>query len=199
MESFVETIKVLNGQFCNLDAHERRAKATTEAFLGKSLAWEVGGMVVPTEMCSGVVKCRVVYDSEVREVCFQPYVMRRIGSLRLVNGDGVDYRYKSTNRSVLARLLEQRGACDDVLIVRDGWITDTSFTNVVFEDAGGGLYTPDTCLLEGTRRQSLLDVGRIQARPIRVEDIGHFQRVLLVNAMIGLEDEISVPVVNIMK
>ena len=55
------------------------------------------------------------------------------------------------------------------------------------------------CLLEGTRRQSLLDVGRIQARPIRVEDIGHFQRVLLVNAMIGLEDEISVPVVNIMK
>ena len=94
MESFIETIKVLNGQFCNLDAHERRAKATTEAFLGKSLAWEVGGMVVPTEMCSGVVKCRVVYDSEVREVCFQPYVMRRIGSLRLVNGDGVDYRYK---------------------------------------------------------------------------------------------------------
>ena len=41
--------------------------------------------------------------------------------------------------------------------------------------------------------------GKIQACPIRVEDIGHFQRVLLVNAMIGLEDEISVPVVNIMK
>ena len=70
---------------------------------------------------------------------------------------------------------------------------------MVFEDAGGRLYTPDTCLLEGTRRQSLLDVGRIQARPIRVEDIGHFQRVLLVNAMIGLEDAIRVPVVNIMK
>ena len=69
---------------------------------------------------------------------FQPYVMRRIRSLRLVNGDGVDYRYKSTDRSVFARLLEKRGECDDVLIVRDGWVTDTSFTNVVFEDAGGG-------------------------------------------------------------
>ena len=43
MESFIETIKVLNGQFCNLDAHERRAKATAKAFFGKSLAWEVGG------------------------------------------------------------------------------------------------------------------------------------------------------------
>ena len=119
--------------------------------------------------------------------------------MRLVDGDKVDYRYKSTDRSMFIRLMEQRGECDDVLIVRDGWVTDTSFTNVVFEDVVGGLYTPDTYLLEGTRRQGLLDAGKIQACPIRVEDIGHFQRVLLVNAMIGLEDEISVPVVNIMK
>ena len=159
MERFIETIKVLDGQFYNLEAHERRARVTAEAFFGKPLAWEVGRMVVPAAMCSGLVKCRVVYDSEVREVSFQPYVMRRIRSLRLVNGDGVDYRYKSMDRSVFARLLEQRGECDDVLIVRDGWVTDTSFTNVVFEDAGGGLYTPETCLLEGTRRQSLLDEG----------------------------------------
>ena len=180
MESFVETIKVLDGQFCNLEAHERRARRTVEAIWGKSLAW-------------------VVYDWVVREVSFQPYAMRQIKSLRLVDGDKVDYRYKSTDRSMFIRLMEQRGECDDVLVVRDGWVTDTSFTNVVFEDVVGGLYTPDTYLLEGTRRQSLLDVGKIQACPIRVEDIGHFQRVLLVNAMIGLEDEISVPVVNIMK
>ena len=199
MERFIETIKVLDGQFYNLEAHERRARVTAEAFFGKPLAWEVGRMVVPAAMCSGLVKCRVVYDSEVREVSFQPYVMRRIRSLRLVNGDGVDYRYKSTDRSVFARLLEQRGECDDVLIVRDGWVTDTSFTNVVFEDAGGGLYTPETCLLEGTRRQSLLDERRIQACPIRVEDIRYFRRVFLVNAMIGIEDEISVPVVNIVE
>lgn len=109
MERFIETIKVLDGQFYNLEAHERRARVTAEAFFGKPLAWEVGRMVIPATMCSGLVKCRVVYDSEVREVSFQPYVMRRIRSLRLVNGDGVDYRYKSTDRSVFARLLEKRG------------------------------------------------------------------------------------------
>lgn len=156
-------------------------------------------MVVPAAMCSGLVKCRVVYDSEVRKVSFLPYAMRRIKSLRLVSGDGVDYRYKSTDRSVFARLLEERGKCDDVLIVRDGWVTDTSFTNVVFEDACGGLYTPETCLLEGIMRQSLLDEGRIQACPIRMEDIHRFRRVLLVNAMIGLEDKISISVVNIVR
>lgn len=128
MERFIETIKVLDGQFYNLEAHERRARVTAEAFFGKPLAWEVGRMVIPATMCSGLVKCRVVYDSEVREVSFQPYVMRRIRSLRLVNGDGVDYRYKSTDRSVFARLLEKRGECDDVLIVRDGWVTIPHFT-----------------------------------------------------------------------
>ena len=55
MERFVETIKVLDGQFYNLEAHERRARATAEAFFGKPLAWEVGRMVVPAAMCSGLV------------------------------------------------------------------------------------------------------------------------------------------------
>lgn len=114
MESFVETIKVLDGQFCNLEAHERRARRTVEAIWGKSLAWEVGKMIIPVEMCSGLVKCRVVYDWVVREVSFQPYAMRQIKSLRLVDGDKVDYRYKSTDRSMFIRLMEQRGECDDV-------------------------------------------------------------------------------------
>ena len=40
MERFIETIKVLDGQFYNLEAHERRARVTAEAFFGKPLAWE---------------------------------------------------------------------------------------------------------------------------------------------------------------
>ena len=89
-------------------------------------------------------------------------------------------------------MLDQRAGCDDILIVRDGRITDTSFSNVVFEDAGGGLYTPDTCLLKGTRRESLLDAGIIRECPITVDDIRRFRKVLLVNAMIGLEDGVGV-------
>ncbi len=199
MESFIETIKVLDGRFYNLEYHERRAKVTTLAFWGKPIIWNVEQMAVPEGMCSGLVKCRVLYDSEIRDVSFQPYMVRKINRLRLVEGNDVDYRYKSADRSVLIRLLEQRGECDDILIVRDGRVTDTSFTNVVFEDRNGGLYTPDTCLLEGTRRQCLLDSGRVQACPVTVDDIPRFQRVLLINAMMGLEDGISIPVENIMK
>ena len=197
MACFVETIKVFNGVFCNLEYHERRAQATAVAFFGKPLVWSVDRVVIPENMRFGLVKCRVEYDAEIRTISFQPYVMRTIRSLKLVNGDGVDYRYKSTDRTALARLLEQREACDDVLIVREGRITGTSFTNVVFEDSSGDFYTPDTCLLEGTCRRSLLDAKKIQSCPIRVEDVSKFQRVLLINAMIGLEDRLCVPVENI--
>ncbi|WP_158582573.1 aminotransferase class IV [Odoribacter sp. AF15-53] len=189
---FVETIKVLNGCFYNLEYHEKRARETAMACFGRRLSWDTASMVVPEEARVGLVKCRVVYDTGIREVTFQPYVMRKIGSLRLVDGGNIDYRYKATDRSALTALLDQRAGCDDILIVRDGRITDTSFSNVVFEDAGGGLYTPDTCLLKGTRRESLLDAGIIRECPITVDDIRRFRKVLLVNAMIGLEDGVGV-------
>lgn len=48
MERFIETIKVLDGQFYNLEAHERRARATVEAFWGE--ASRVGGRA---DGCSG--------------------------------------------------------------------------------------------------------------------------------------------------
>lgn len=189
---FVETIKVLDGVFYNLEYHEKRARETAFACFGRPLLWDTGRMIVPDGVRGGLVKCRVVYDTEIREVTFQPYVPRKIDSLRLVDGGDMDYRYKSTDRSAFAAMLELRDGCDDVLIVRGGKITDTSFSNVVFEDAGGCLYTPDTYLLGGTRRKSLLDAGIIRELPITVDDIGRFRRVLLVNAMIGPEDEVGV-------
>lgn len=44
MESFIETIKVLDGRFYNLEYHERRAKVTTLAFWGKPIIWNVEQM-----------------------------------------------------------------------------------------------------------------------------------------------------------
>ena len=43
MERFIETIKVLDGQFYNLEAHERRARATAEAFSGSLSRGRSGG------------------------------------------------------------------------------------------------------------------------------------------------------------
>ena len=80
--------------------------------------------------------------------------------------------------------------------MKQGQITDTSFSNVVFR-ACDGLYTPSAFLLNGTRRQRLLREGIVREREIRVADLTRYQGVFLINAMIDLSDRVYVPVERI--
>ena len=57
--------------------------------------------------------------------------------------------------------------------MQEGFLTDSSFSNIVLGDASG-LYTPDWPLLAGTRRAELLRTGRVTARPIRAEELEHY-------------------------
>lgn len=72
--------------------------------------------------------------------------------------DTIDYRYKSTDRKELEALYALRGNQDDVLIVRNNLLTDTSIANVALEKEGVW-YTPRTPLLKGTKRALLLEQG----------------------------------------
>ena len=72
-------------------------------------------------------------------------------------------------------------------------MTDTSFTNVVFE-SDKGLFTPSTYLLPGTKRQTLLKERVIKEKVIRIEDIEDYRKLYLINAMMGIEDNISIPI-----
>jgi 4-amino-4-deoxychorismate lyase len=78
-----------------------------------------------------------------------------IESLKLVEDNTISYRHKYSDRSHLLELMNMRGDCDDILIVKDGYITDTSFSNIVFFD-GDKWVTPARPLLRGTMRESLL-------------------------------------------
>jgi 4-amino-4-deoxychorismate lyase len=108
----------------------------------------------------------------------------------------LDYHLKYADRSALARLLQRRDDCDEILIVRDGAITDTSYSNVAFFD-GRKYVTPDTFLLNGTRRQYLLGTGVLTECRITPSDLGGFERVVLINAMLGIEDDLAVPIERI--
>lgn len=56
-----------------------------------------------------------------------------------------------------------------------------------------GLFVPHTCLLNGTRRQRLLAEGIVKERSIRTSDLNQYNRLCLINALIGLEENISLP------
>lgn len=181
----IETIKLTDGKCRNLEYHCRRA------------GFVIDEPTVSEEFSQGVVKWRVVYGDGLEiQSMMSHYKMPLITSLRLIDGTGLDYSRKYENRSDIDNLWHLRDGCDDILIVCDGMISDTSFCNVVFENEYG-LFTPSTPLLCGTKRQMLLDMGVISQRNITVSDIKDFSSVRLINAMIELEDNVTITTVNI--
>lgn len=188
---FIESIRVCDGKFCSLEWHLRRMRQTI-AYWQYPLDLSILSWQVPEELGSGIFKCRIVYDSQIREITYSPYQPRIIRSLKLVDGDALDYAFKYEDRSVIMRLLQLKESCDDILITKGGYITDTSYSNVVLENSEG-LFVPHTFLLNGTRRQRLLSEGIVRERAIRPSDLGQYHRLYLINALIGLEEDVSLP------
>ena len=88
-------------------------------------------------------------------------------------------------------LSARKGSCDDILIVKNGLVTDTSFSNVAFLD-GSRWLTPEHPLLEGTKRAKLLEAGILAEADIRPEEIYRFKKVRLINAMMDWEDSYEI-------
>jgi len=199
MSLLVETIRVDYGKLLNISYHNERMERTLSNLFGKQGTVCLEKIIdVPQSALYGVYKCRVVYDDKNTEIEFIPYILKKVSSLRLVYDDLISYTYKYTDRRNINRLLDLRGGCDDILIIKNGMVTDTSYANVILKDKNGKWVTPSTYLLNGTRRSKLLNSKCIAEADIRVADLDKYSEVRLINAMIGIDDSVSVPVNNIM-
>ena len=96
--------------------------------------------------------------------------------------DDIEYSLKYSDRSLINTLFAQRGACDEIIIIKNGKVTDCSIGNLIFRQEKKW-YTPDTPLLLGTQREKLLQEGKIQERTIFQEDIVNFDEIKIINAM----------------
>lgn len=131
-------------------------------------------------------------EKEIVDITINPYEAKNITSLKIVYDNAIEYAYKFEDRSVLNNLFSQRNDCDDILIIKNGLVTDSSYSNVVFFD-GARWITSAKPLLAGTMRQYLLDTGAIFEDEIRVEQISLFKKVRLINALLGFDvPELSV-------
>jgi 4-amino-4-deoxychorismate lyase len=185
---FIETIRIDQGKPQNLKYHQERVDRTISHFFGAAAAvlplYEaIRAHPVPK---TGAVKCRVTYGKQVEKIEFEQYLPHPVNSLKVVHADDLDYSFKYADRSRLHQLLEQKGRCDDVLIIKNGLVADTSYCNIIFDD-GKKWVTPATPLLEGTCRRRLLDNGLITASPITINDLGKFSRFMLINAMLDFD------------
>jgi 4-amino-4-deoxychorismate lyase len=192
MFRFIESIRLENHRLQHLDWHNKRLNETRRHFFASAPEVDLAQiLILPENLDDGVYKCRVVYNEQIVEVSFQPYIPKRVHSLRLVTDNHADYSYKFENRAMLELLLTQKGEADDILIVRDNCITDTSFSNVALFD-GLHWYTPDTYLLNGTCRQRLLAEGILRETRITLHDLARFEEIRPINAMLVLERTPSV-------
>ena len=187
MLRLLETIKVENGIIHHLPYHEQRIHCTQRDLFGKATITRLADQIaVPEQAQKGLYKCRIIYQHTIEQVEFIPYQHRSIRTLRRVYCNTIDYRHKYEDRRSLNELFARRGDCDDILIIKNGLVTDTSYANIAFFD-GQRWVTPAEPLLRGTQRQYLLDRGMIEQEIIREADLSDFQQFRLINALLGAE------------
>ncbi|NQU84575.1 MAG: aminotransferase class IV [Mariniphaga sp.] len=194
MSPLLETIKLKDGKLYNIAFHNRRFNAARKEYFGISEQLDLSEIItIPADKKQGLFRCRVVYSPKIEKIEFIPHLSRTIKNLKLVKNDSVDYRFKYSDRSYLQKLYGQRGNCDDILIIKNGFITDSFTANPIFFN-GKNWWTPNTPLLSGTQRARYLEEGKISECQITPSDLSKYQKVGLINALWDMKD---MPVVEI--
>jgi 4-amino-4-deoxychorismate lyase len=195
---FIETIKLLDGQFFNLDYHQQRMDRTIKKFFEQEGTIHLKEYLARQSFLrEGLFKCRIVYDKTILSVEFLPYAIKPLRSLKVVQNNSIEYAHKFESRDQLIMLYNQREQHDDVIIVKNNLLTDASYANLIFFD-GKSWSTPSSFLLNGTMRQILIDQQKIKPVQISLLDIANFEKVKLINSMLGFDGpEIAISQIEI--
>jgi 4-amino-4-deoxychorismate lyase len=184
---FLETIKILDGEVFNIEYHQKRYEDVLKAH-DIELVHDLKSFIEPPSF--GLYRCRLTYDLDKDKhdikTSYHQYKKQDINTLKLVFDNDIAYKHKSTCRDDLDRLYEQKGDADDILIIKNLLVSDTSKANIAFY-TNGAWVTPKEPLLKGTTRQRLIDEGKLLEVDIKVQDIRKFSKVALLNAMIDFD------------
>lgn len=192
-----ETIRIEDGVICNLPLHDERLNHSRHDLFGLTDIVRLSDHIsIPPEVSHGIFKCRLIYGPDIISVNFSPYIPAEVKTLKIVDGGSISYDYKYLDRSQLNALID-KSISDDVLIVKDGLLTEISFANIVFTD-GSVWITPENPLLHGTMRELLLRTGVISSERITPDDLSSFTHFRLINAMLGFNAPL-LPITSILK
>ena len=182
----LETIYLKDGQFQNIEYHNARMANSQKDLFGKISPINIGENIeILTEYKTGEYRCRVIFGNDIEEINFIQYEEKPIKKLKLIDIGDWDYSYKFADRSFMSNLLNDNPEVDEVIMTKNGFITDCTIANLAFYD-GKNWFTPSTPLLKGTKRSQLLDKGLITEREIRVTDIYQYEGVCLINCFRNL-------------
>ena len=197
MFQFIESICCVNKELRNLDYHQARFDRTrSDNFndIQPILLKEI--IQFPTELSDEKYKVRIVYDREIQRIEFQPYQIKPINSIKLFEIDPkINYTYKYADRWFFEEYIKETQT-DDLVLVKSNYITDCTYSNIVFFD-GENWFTPRAVLLKGTMRESLLNEEKIKEKNIKISDLANFQSFKRINAMMNLEESQEVSILEL--
>jgi 4-amino-4-deoxychorismate lyase len=181
-----------------MDLHNQRCNLTRNHFFGlqPNLQLELY-LNIPTHLKNQTVKCSVAYGIEIIDVKYDLYQIRPVNSLQIVNDNEIDYSFKYADRAKLNTLFQLRGQSDDILIIKNNLITDTSYANIIF-NRNGKWYSPQNPLLRGTRLEYYLQENNVTPALLRPTDLPLFSEARIINAMISIENSPVILIENIL-
>ena len=193
MYQFIESIKIENGQAFLLNLHQQRIYQTFANFHHKciiNLHALLSSLQPPQK---GLYKWRIIYNLNGDfEYQFVPYSFTEIKDFELVDNNEINYSFKYFDRTHLDTMKKQSLA-QEIIIVKKGFITDTTFSHLIFLK-NGIWHTPKTFLLNGVQRLNLIHLGIIQETEINLEKLKEFSHFQIINAMNDFNSSFIYPI-----
>ncbi|PKF73226.1 aminotransferase class IV [Chryseobacterium sp. PMSZPI] len=193
MSQFIESIKVEDQEVFLLDLHQKRVNQTFSHF-GKEDSIDLAKIYKNLQHDEdGLFKLRIAYDLD-KKIRTQmiPYAIPEIQDFQLVENNSFDYSFKFEDRKELDKM-KMKSKAEEIIIVRNNHITDTSFSNLLFLK-GKDWFTPTTYLLNGVQRQQLLKQKKIKETEITLQNIKQFSHFQIINALNDFDDMFIYPI-----
>lgn len=178
---FFETIKIFNSQAYNLEYHERIMKRT----IGAKLSFSLSEALMCDDDCKdGLFEAKIIYDLSGNFIGkeIKPFKIQDISKIKIIHST-IDYDKKYCDRSEIDNLLLQKEDADDIIIVKDGFVTDASNANVALMVANKW-YTPKHPLINGSTRLRFLERGFLQERDFNEEDLKSASKIAFLSSML---------------
>lgn len=178
-ETYFETIKCEDQEVFNLSYHKKRmAKTVGINFNLEEYIYTLN---------DNLIKCKVIYNKDgIIDIIYSPYSPKKIDTFKLVYNDNIEYKYKSTNRESINDLYEKKEKADEIIIIKNGLVTDTSIANIAIE-IDGIWHTPKKPLLAGTTRARYIQEGILKEIDIDINMLKKAKKLALLNAMVDFK------------
>jgi len=185
---FIETLLIKDGKIQNLKYHLNRMKKTFKYFKWKinKLRIENGEWRINDELRieNGEWRIRVTYNQfGIKKIETFPIKKRNFKKFKIVKID-FDYKFKYKNRKQFSILNSQFSIYDELILVKNNLITDTTISNLAFF-TGKEWITPKFPLLKGTKREELIQKNFLKEENIHTSDLKFFKKIALINAILG--------------